>query len=304
MNPTAVRPVAVLAAACALLSSAACMVTVDSSEYTAREEKRFQVSGVPEVSLVTFDGSLEIRSWDRQEVLVEIEKRGPNQEQAEAIEVRAEQSGNVVRVEVKKPAGKTAGFLRQSSSARIIASMPRRSKVTARTGDGSIKVERIEGELDLNTGDGSVRGYDVAGTIRVHTGDGSIRMDHVDGAISVETGDGSARINGRLAAVSLVTGDGTVVVRADEGSVMAEEWAIRTGDGGVRLDLPAGFAADLDASTADGRIRLEGMEGRGDPEEPAGDGERGRRSLKRTLAGGGKVLRVRTGSGTITIGTS
>jgi hypothetical protein len=40
-----------------------------------REEKRFPVSGRPDLSLSTFDGSVEIRAWDRPEILVVIEKR-------------------------------------------------------------------------------------------------------------------------------------------------------------------------------------------------------------------------------------
>ena len=305
MNRQVLRPLAAPFALCASLVSAGCMVTVDSSEYTAREEKRFELQGgVPEVTLVTFDGSMEIRSWDQAAVRVEIEKRGPNKEVAESIEVRAEQAGSTIRLEVKKPAGETAGFLRQSPSAKLIVQLPRRAKVFARSGDGSITIERVEGDLDLDTGDGSIRGYDLAGKIRVHTGDGSVRLEEVAGSLDVDTGDGTVSIGGKLQGVKVVTGDGTVVVRAEEGSAMADQWEIRTGDGGVRLELPDGFAANLDASTADGRVRLEGIEAATDREpsttDEAGE-ERLHRELKRALGGGGKLLRLRSGSGTITV---
>ena len=305
MNRQVLRPLAVPAALCMSLVSAGCMVTVDSSEYTAREEKRFEVArGVPELTLVTFDGSVEVRSWDQPAVQVEIEKRGPNQQVAEAIEVRAVQSGNVIRLEVKKPAGETAGFLHQSPSAKLVALVPRQAKVTARSGDGSITVERVEGDLDLDTGDGSIRGYDLAGSVRIHTGDGSVRLEQVNGSIDVDTGDGTVSLAGRLQAIKVATGDGTVVVRAEEGSAMAAPWEVRTGDGGVRLEVPSGFAANLDASTADGRVRVEGVEAAPEPEaQPAGEGgeEGERREVKRTLGGGGKTLRLRSGSGTITV---
>ena len=302
MNRHALRLLAVWAAACASIASAGCMVTVDSSEFTAREEKRFEVRGVPDVTLVTFDGSLEIRSWDQPAVQVEVEKRGPNKQLAEAIEVRAEQAGNTIKVEVKKPAGETSGFFRQSPSAKVVALVPARAKVVARSGDGSITVERVEGDLDLDTGDGSVRGYGLAGRLRVHTGDGSVRLEDVDGTIDVDTSDGTVNIGGKLQAVKVVTGDGTVVVRAEDGSAMADQWEIRTGDGGVRLELPAGFAANLDASTADGRVRVEGLPAE-EGEAPAGSprDESARHDVKRALGGGGKLLRLRTGSGTITV---
>jgi DUF4097 and DUF4098 domain-containing protein YvlB len=304
MNRQGLRPLVLAVTFAASVASAGCVVTVDSSEYTAREEKRFEVRGeAPEVTLVTFDGSMEIRSWDQAVVQVEVEKRGPNKEVAEAIKVTAEQTGNTIRLEVKRPTGEVAGFLRQSPSARIVALVPRKTKVAAQSGDGSITVERIEGDVDVDTGDGSVRGYSLAGNLRVHTGDGSVRLENVDGSIVVDTADGTVAIDGRLRALKVVTGDGTVSVRADEGSVMADAWEIRTGDGGVRLELPADFAADLDASTADGRVRLRGLEGEPEPDEPRHDPdeERARRDVKRSLGGGGKLLRVRSGSGSITV---
>ena len=303
MNRQVLRPLAVPFALCASLASAGCMVSVDSSEYTAREEKRFEVArGVPELTLITFDGSVEIRSWDQAVVQVEIEKRGPNKQVAEAIEVRAEQAGNAIRIEVRKPAGETAGFLHQSPSAKLIALVPRQAKVVARSGDGSIIVERVEGDLDLDTGDGSVRGYDLAGKVRIHTGDGSVRLEQVAGSLDVDTGDGTVSIAGKLQGVKAVTGDGTVVVRAEEGSAMADSWEIRTGDGGVRLELPAGFAANLDASTADGRVRLDGVDAEAAPEPATEHGEEhAHRAVKRALAGGGRLLRLRSGSGSITV---
>ena len=53
--------------------STACVVSVDSQGQIVREEKRFSVSGTPDVRVTTFDGSIEVQSWDRAEVLIEIE---------------------------------------------------------------------------------------------------------------------------------------------------------------------------------------------------------------------------------------
>lgn len=305
MNRTAVRPSAVLIPLTAIvLSASGCMVTVDSAEFTVRQEKRFEVRGAPDVTLITFDGSMEIRSWDKPGVLVEIEKRGADQAQAEAIEVRAEQAGDVITLEVKKPSAAARNLIgfNVSPSAKIIASVPRKSRIVARSGDGSISVERIEGSVDIDTGDGSVRGYDLAGTIRVHTGDGTVRLEHVDGSVEVDSRDGSANLSGKLAAVKLITGDGTVSVRAEDGSVMSEEWELRTGDGPVRLEVPGDFAANLDASTGDGRVRVEGLaEAAGSTDSEAAAAETSRRELRLAIGGGGKLLRLRSGSGSITV---
>ena len=57
-----------------------CTVTLDSSRRSARDEKRFTVTGTPTVHLTTFDGAIEIQSWDKPDVLVEVEKRGATKE--------------------------------------------------------------------------------------------------------------------------------------------------------------------------------------------------------------------------------
>ncbi len=292
---TAVAAVILLAAA-----SSACELTVDAGPYVVHEEKRFQVSGTPSLSLATFDGSLEVRSWDRDEILVEIEKRGPDKAQAEAIQVRAEQAGNTITIDVKRPDGRSQGFaFKVSPTARIIASVPRQCNLLARSGDGGIRVERVAGQIELRTGDGGVRGVDLSGTLVVHTGDGSMRFDDVEGTVDLESGDGGARVTGKLQAVRLRTGDGSVTVRADEGSAMAGEWEIRTGDGGLRLELPAAFSANLDASTGDGVVRFSGF---GEPGEPPTQ-KAHPSAVQRQLNAGGKVLRLRSDSGTITVKT-
>jgi hypothetical protein len=292
------RSLAVVAAA-ALLGSA-CEITVDAGPYSAHEDKRFQVTGTPDLSLTTFDGSVEVRSWDRSEVLVEIEKRASNKAQAEAIRVSAEQSGNTITLEVRKPDGPQASLgFRASPSARIVASVPARCNLIVRSEDGSIRIERVAGKIDLRSGDGSLTGIDLTGTVRAHTGDGSMRFDNVSGAIDLDSGDGGARVSGRLQSVKLRTGDGSVEVRAVDGSAMTDDWEVRTGDGGLRLELPVSFGALLDAETGDGAVRVRGF---GEPASSGRDGA-SRHQMKRQLGNGGKLLRLRSNSGSILVRT-
>jgi DUF4097 and DUF4098 domain-containing protein YvlB len=277
-----------------MLLAAACEVTVDSHGQIAREEKRFTVAGTPVVRLTTFDGSIEIRSWDRPEVLVEIEKRGPNKESVDSLTVITDQKGNVIELEVKRPRRETmarVGFHR-SPSARLIVSLPRRADLHARTSDGSIRVEGLQGRIELRTGDGSIRVADVSGELTCDTGDGSVTVDDAEGRLAVDTGDGGVSVSGKLAAVRLRTRDGSITYRAQPGTTMTEDWDISTGDGSVSLYLPASLSADVDALTGDGGIRNE--------LPIAAGSDRNRRILRGHLgAAGGRLIRVRTGDGAI-----
>ena len=53
-----------------VVTSTACRMDVDTQAFIEREEKRFTADGVVDLNVSTFDGSVEIRSWDRAEVLV------------------------------------------------------------------------------------------------------------------------------------------------------------------------------------------------------------------------------------------
>src|SRR5690242_11417803 len=82
---------------------AAGCVTLDSQSEIVRDEKRFTVKGTPSIHLTTFDGSIQIQSWDKPDVLVQIEKRGPTRESVDALEVKSSQDGGSIEVEVQKP---------------------------------------------------------------------------------------------------------------------------------------------------------------------------------------------------------
>jgi hypothetical protein len=276
-----------------------CTVRFDAEEQLARDEKRFTVTGPPEVRVTTFDGSIELRSWDRDEVLVEIERRGVDDEALESMEVRAEQQGNRVDVDVRRPA-RTRGFvgigMHVSPRARLLVTVPRQvALLQARSGDGAIRADRLGGRIELRTGDGSVRVEEIEGHLQVDTGDGSITIADVDGEVTLATRDGGINVSGRLAGLRAKTGDGSITVRAEAGSVVDQEWSLSTGDGSVVVYLPGGFNAEVDAETRDGRVRSD--VDLGDTREQS----RRRRSVRGRIGEGGSVLRIRTGDGSISL---
>jgi DUF4097 and DUF4098 domain-containing protein YvlB len=275
-------------------------VVVDSQGHIARDEKRFTITGNPEVKLTTFDGAIEIRSaTDARTVLVEVEKRGPTQEAIDELKIETTQDGNRIAVEVKRPQRDVMafGFGHISPTAKLIVTMPRDGNVIARSGDGSIRIDGIRGKLDLRTGDGSIRASEIGGQLSMATGDGSVTIDNADGDLDVDTGDGSVSIAGKLGIVKVHTGDGAITFRAEQGTTMKDDWSMVTGDGSVALYLPSDFAAQLDAHTGDGAIR-------NDLKIDSKSGVDERRTLRGTLGAGGRTLRIRTGDGGIRLKVS
>ena len=264
----------------ALLSTGCVDIVGSDIHQIVREEKHFSTSGRPDVVLSTFDGSIEVRPWDKPDVQVIVEKRGRDEAAISSIDVRAEQSGNRIVVDVKAEKHGDRGFhltWNFGRSAKLIVSLPAESDVTAKSGDGAIDIERITGKVDLRSGDGSIRARDLSGDVNVSTGDGSMTLEGKFGSLRAHSGDGSVRIH------------------AAPGSTAASDWDVSTGDGSITLEIPDGFGGELDAHTGDGGIHMN------DITLSNVTGEIRRNTVRGRLGSGGSPVRLRTGDGSITL---
>src|SRR5262245_51707862 len=163
--------------------------------------------------------------------------------------------------------------------------------ILLRTGDGNLKLWDLQGKLKAETGDGNIDMQNVRGDLTLHTGDGRIDVVGVDGALRAETGDGRVRIAGRFDVLDVKTGDGGIDAVANEGSRLETNWRLNTGDGNLTLRVPATIAADVELHTSDGTI---------DFNLPVTiSGRAGKTELRGQINGGGKLLSLRTGDGSI-----
>lgn len=296
--------VGVTGAALMAMALSGCTVNVNTEGATASETHTFKVGASPKVTLDTFDGSIEVHSWDRPEIEVIVEKQAQDDTLLQQIVVEQSQDGDTVTLRVRGPAGGGHDGIQigvvYSPGAKLRVAVPKAVALDLRSGDGSITVEDVTGAVTMRSGDGSIVGLRVSGDVRATTDDGSIRLRETTGKVDVETQDGSVVVNGTFTALRAKTGDGSVRIAAEKGSAVESDWLIETDDGSVEVRLPEGLAADVDAATSDGSIRSS-YPGLTVPERSEDDEDRGDsgRQLKATLGTGGKVLRVRTGDGTI-----
>jgi DUF4097 and DUF4098 domain-containing protein YvlB len=233
--------------------------------------KTYNISGKPDLRIETSDANIRVTTWDQNtieaKVITERYKIGEG-----GIRVEEHQSGDSVEIEVRYP---HENFVINWGNHRvdIIIQMPREGKVNLSTGDGKIEVAGLKGEMDL------------------HSGDGSENLDGVDGKLRASTGDGHIRANGRFDELDLKSGDGHVEVRATAGSSLASGWRLETGDGNVSLEVPGDLPADVDLHTSDGHIDLD---------LPVTTESQIRESdVHGKLNGGGNLLTIRTGDGSI-----
>jgi len=234
--------------------------------------KTYSISGKPDLRIETSDANIRVTTWDQNtleaKVITSRYKIGEG-----GIRVEERQTGDSVEIEVHYPHhGISFGEWGQHR-VDIIVQMPREGRVNLRTGDGKIDVAGLKGDMDL------------------HTGDGSINLEDVDGRLHANTGDGHIQANGRFDELGLKTGDGHVDVRAKGGSTLAAGWRLETGDGSVSLEVPNDLAADVDLHTSDGHIDLD--------MPVTTEGKIRQNEIHGKLNGGGSLLTIRTGDGSI-----
>ena len=257
----------VVRASFAILAFALAVLPARAEEWS----KSYSISGRPDLRIETSDANIRITTWDQNtieaKVITSHYKIGEG-----GIRVEERQTGDSVELDVRYP---HHDFVIGWSSHRvdIIIQMPREGRVNLRTGDGKIEVAGLKGDMDL------------------HTGDGSINLDEVDGKLHATTGDGHIQANGRFDELGLKTGDGHVDVRAKSGSSLAAGWRLETGDGSVSLEVPGDLAADVDLHTSDGHIDLD--------MPVQAEGRIRQNEIRGKLNGGGSLLTIRTGDGSI-----
>jgi hypothetical protein len=283
----------------AALAFPACTVNLGMEGVTAQETHRFTVSGEPDLSVETFAGAIEVHSWDRPEIEIEVERRAMDQSLIDEMKVETTQDGNRVTLKVTGPSRYTGRGLSVgvniSPRARLRVVMPRQATLDVYSRDGAVAAEALAGTLTLRTDDGSIRATRLAGHVRLRTADGSIRLGEMEGGIDAETHDGSITLDGTLTMLRARTSDGSVRATIRDGSRLEADWEISTGDGGITLRLPTDLDAELNASTGDGRVRsshpglrLEGEDSR-------------RNAVRAPIGNGGRTLTVRSGDGSIRI---
>jgi len=234
--------------------------------------KSYTLTGHPDLRVETSDANIRVTTGDQNTIQAKVTttryKIGEG-----GIKIDERQNGNSVEIEVHYPHHNINFGWTSGNRVDITIQMPREGHVNLRTGDGKIELANLKGEMD------------------VHTGDGSVDLDSVDGKLHASTGDGHIQASGRFDELELKTGDGHVDVRAGNGSSLANNWRLETGDGSVSLEVPQNLAANVDLHTSDGHIDLD--------MPVTTEGKLQQNEIRGKLNGGGNLLTIRTGDGSI-----
>ena len=290
-----------------------CEVNLNHEGLTSRDVKTFKVTGQAELVLDTFDGAIELHSWDKNEIEVEIEKRAMEQVLLDEIKVDAQQQGDKITIKVTGPS-------RMEHRGITLRRQHFADRAAPRRGAAQHQHQRDQRRrLDSRRSD---RRPDRPQHHRRQRHRHPHRRRHPDSlrrrldsprstppasSISKPPTAASA-LEAKPTVLRVRTGDGSIRANIEADTVMADSWDLTTSDGSVTVTLPGQFSAELDAETSDGTVRTNhplleddrDRQERRDGEDRDDRRER-RRVLKAKMGDGGKAFRIRTGDGTIRI---
>jgi len=185
-----------------------------------------------------------------------------------------------------------------------------RAKVAVRTRGDDDEAERIAGEIQIQTDDvihavgpdyhGRNRGWSVSYELMVPR-KSNLELEATNGGISVAEVNGEIRVEATNGGLSLSRLGGDVRGRTTNGGLAVElhgkRWDgagldVQTTNGGVTLEVPESYSAELETSTVNGGINID---------FPLTVQGRLNKSLRATLGDGGATLRVRTTNGGVHI---
>jgi DUF4097 and DUF4098 domain-containing protein YvlB len=223
------------------------------------------------------------------------------------VSVDSQQNGNEVQLTVRQSPGfvvlntkrlitevrmPTNGDLQLESGDGRAELADLNGNIIVRTSDGAIRVSRLSGSIDLQSNNGDITADALGGTFKLQSKDGKISGTALDGKCEISTKNGGVHVAGRFDILDVKSRDGAVTARAGAGSKLASAWSVDTKQGRVDVDIPKDLQANLDASTGDGHISLD---------LPAASihGDIGNKAVHGAINGGGPLLYIHTGDGSI-----
>lgn len=166
------------------------------------------------------------------------------------------------------------------------------SEVRANAGSGDLVISNVQGRAYTETGSGNIKATGIAGGFDARAGSGDITFEQAaSGSVRAETGSGNIHLRNVEGGVEAGAGSGDVEV---EGKI-ASDWRIHTGSGEVEVKLPSDARFNINARSSSGSVDL------GTNHPVTMQGALKRNHIEGTVNGGGTMLDVSTGSGTIRV---
>jgi hypothetical protein len=229
-------------------------------------ERSWQVDPDVRVDIEIISGRIEIKGWNRDEVRVRARGAGRN-----SLEVEASPDW----ISIRAPRGGQRWFEWSGGiDVDLDVRVPRRSRLRAKTINGPIKAEDVEGIVDFQSANGRIEVKGETRDARLETVNQNIKFEGDGGRVDAHTIGGSIELKGVADEVIASTMNGSIKVEGGtfdrielstmSGSIELEaalaprgRAQLKTYSGSVKLKLPDDTSARFDVQSFSGQIETE-----------------------------------------------
>lgn len=250
------------------------------------------------IEVRTCNGSVELQPTDAGDVRVEGRKTvgiwslAEHDEALNALTIRVGPHPDRPRtllVQLEYP----EAYRQRSPGASFSIRLPQPCAADVQTGNGSVHVTGLRGPVHLDTSNGRIEAERVKGDLRARTSNGAVLVRDVEGPCVLETSNGRIEAEAVRGDLEVSTSNGAVVVDVtppENGRIV-----LHSSNGGVRLRLPVGLAADLDLATSNGRVSTDLGEA------TLKHVDTSKRRFRAEMNGGGTRVEAVTSNGSVTV---
>jgi DUF4097 and DUF4098 domain-containing protein YvlB len=222
-----------------------------ANDYSFKEpfRKAGAFSATGSVTLENVNGNIEIRTWDKNEILIEGEKSAKTEEELKAVDLTMDVSESRAAIKVRLPKRSGSWFFGNTirASVRFTLTVPATATLDRiATVNASVTVDGARGKAQIETVNGTIHATDLGGSARARTVNGQINATFTSTSAGQEFSCGT--VNGSI----------TVGLPKDAGV------ALRTSvvNGHVDCDFPLTLTKSsgkrhLSGTIGDGRASLE-----------------------------------------------
>jgi DUF4097 and DUF4098 domain-containing protein YvlB len=209
-----------------------------------RIEKHFVVADKPVVTVQNPSGHIQVKSWDKHEVMV------VGQHSSSNVEMDTEQSGNRIEIATRPSSATPRG---EALTADYDITVPTESELQVRTDTGNVTVDSVHGDMSFDTVGADVSLQDVEGYLVIKTIGGSLLCTRCAGRLDANSISGSFQLmQPVMDNVRVQTSSGNILF--DGGFLSRGIYVLKNYSGTIEVRFSSNDSFDLNAASLYGNV--------------------------------------------------
>jgi len=187
----------------ALILSLSIAALARADDYSFKEPftKTAPFSATGQISLENINGSIDVRTWDKNEIRIEGEKSAKTEEELKLIDLKIDLSESSAAIKVHLPK-RTGGFFANNirAAVRFTLTVPVNAVLEKiATVNSGVTIDGVRGSVHASSVNGGIRAMDLGADAQLHTVNGSVHASFTsvrpDQQLSFKTVNGAVHVS-------------------------------------------------------------------------------------------------------------